>query len=728
VYDEAGNKTQQIDALGRVTRWEYDAMGRQLRRMLPGGQAESMAYDAAGQLVAKTDFNGRTTRYSYDAAGRLASVDYESDADVITTYTASGQRESVTDGQGTTLYSYDARDRLLRVVNPDGSVLRYDYDAAGNRVGLHSAALDQAFVFDALNRLSEVRSQTLGGAQRTVRYGYDDVGNRTTLEQANGVVTTTAFDGRNRLRQLATRTAAGVLLFGASYDLDLSGARTGIGEFDANGPTRSVGYAYDGAKRLIAEAITRPNQATRLTQYVYDAVGNRLSKSEAGVLTTYTVDANDRLTQHTQAGETTLYTYDANGNTTGQAKPGSWTRYDYDQANKLVRTSTSAGSVISTGYDADGIRNSESSNGHASSWLIDANRDYAQTLEAYTDGQLTTVWQYGDELLSQSSVINGGVHERNLHADGMGSVRQASDATDALTDSFEYDAFGNELARTGTTDIDHRYRGEQIDIDTGLYNLRARWYDPGAGRFVSMDTWSGVGDDPISLHRYLYASSDPIEFIDPSGEFSLSQMAVAGLVNASIGMVMDLLSPTQSVTWGGVAKDFAVGVALAPVGGLLSRAFAPILQSLSGPVLRTISALEPLMLRGKPAIEKFLIKLSRVLFNSTKGYPSVQSTLIGRTLKMLYPSLRWEQHHIFIQQSWTRIGGESQIFFDDLAMNEGLRRLGNGGWNLMPIPRALNNFLGRSQEYATPLFASFIYSVAVFGPMQTYQAVSESLE
>ena len=297
------------------------------------------------------------------------------------------------------------------------------------------------------------------------------------------MLTRTSFDVRNRLRQLSTHTAAGVLLLGATYMVDANGARPVIGEFDASGPTREVGYAYDGARRLVAEAITRPGQAPRLSEYVYDAVGNRLSRSEAGVLTTYTVDANDRLLTESTAGDSTVYSYDANGNNIGQARPGGWTRYDYDQANKLVRTSTSAGVVVSTGYDADGIRNRTSGNGHASRWLIDPNRDYAQTLEAYTDGQLGTVWQYGNELLSQSSVIAGGVHERNLHADGMGSVRQASDASGALTDSFEYDAFGNELARTGTTDIDHRYRGEQIDIDTGLYNLRARWYDPSAGRF-----------------------------------------------------------------------------------------------------------------------------------------------------------------------------------------------------------------------------------------------------
>ncbi|MEO8159924.1 MAG: RHS repeat-associated core domain-containing protein [Arenimonas sp.] len=527
VYDEAGNKTGQIDVLGRVTRWEYDAMGRQTRRILPGGQSETMAYDVAGQLVARTDFNGSTTRYSYDAAGRLAGTDYATDADVITTYTASGQRESVTDGQGTTLYQYDAMDRLLRVTAPDGAVISYGYDAAGNRTALHSAALDQRFEFDALNRLVAVHSATLGAAERTVAYGYDAVGNRTTLSQADGAVTSTAFDVRNRLRQLLTRSAAGVLLFGATYEVDLAGARTGIAEVDANGPTRSVGYAYDGVRRLTAEAITRPGQPTHLMEYSYDAVGNRLAKSDRGVVTSYVVDDNDRLITETTAGVTTLYTYDANGNTTGQAKPGEWTRYDFDQANRLVKTTTSAGAVITTGYGAEGVRNRESVGGVTTTWLIDANRDYAQTLEAYTGSALKTVWIYGNELLAQSSVQGGGLHERNLHADGMGSVRQATDYAGQLTDGFEYDAFGNQLARTGSTDIDHQYRGEQVDPNTGFYNLRARWYDPSSGRFTSMDSWMGSSNDPVTLHKYLYASDDPANGMDPSGNVTLSDLGAS---------------------------------------------------------------------------------------------------------------------------------------------------------------------------------------------------------
>jgi len=62
------------------------------------------------------------------------------------------------------------------------------------------------------------------------------------------------------------------------------------------------------------------------------------------------------------------------------------------------------------------------------------------------------------------------------------------------------------------------YRGEQYDSDLGLYYLRARYYNPSTGRFLSRDPLDGQAKDPASLHKYLYASGDPVNLIDPSGK------------------------------------------------------------------------------------------------------------------------------------------------------------------------------------------------------------------
>ena len=62
------------------------------------------------------------------------------------------------------------------------------------------------------------------------------------------------------------------------------------------------------------------------------------------------------------------------------------------------------------------------------------------------------------------------------------------------------------------------YRGEQYDSDLALYYLRARYYNPATGRFMSRDPAEAKLTDPATLHRYLYAGGDPINRVDPMGE------------------------------------------------------------------------------------------------------------------------------------------------------------------------------------------------------------------
>ena len=68
--------------------------------------------------------------------------------------------------------------------------------------------------------------------------------------------------------------------------------------------------------------------------------------------------------------------------------------------------------------------------------------------------------------------------------------------------------------------------GEQYDQDLGLYYLRARYYNPATGRFMSRDPENGKAKDPKTLHKYLYASGDPVNRIDPSGRGDLVELSL----------------------------------------------------------------------------------------------------------------------------------------------------------------------------------------------------------
>ncbi len=122
-----------------------------------------------------------------------------------------------------------------------------------------------------------------------------------------------------------------------------------------------------------------------------------------------------------------------------------------------------------------------------------------------------------------------------------------------IKETVSKDAFGEMIRQSGTTPNEWRYEGEQYDQGSGLYDLRARWMDPGVGRFTSRDTFSGTQTDPISLHPYLYTEDDPVNRTDPSGRDSLSQYHgefllllahVYDSIGQDISQLLNMLTPT----------------------------------------------------------------------------------------------------------------------------------------------------------------------------------------
>lgn len=89
--------------------------------------------------------------------------------------------------------------------------------------------------------------------------------------------------------------------------------------------------------------------------------------------------------------------------------------------------------------------------------------------------------------------------------------------TGVSTDSYAYSAYGALLARTGGSTNAYQFAGEQQDAESGLYYLRARYYEPKVGRFLSRDPIAGDERRPLSLHKYLYAYGNPVNLTDPSG-------------------------------------------------------------------------------------------------------------------------------------------------------------------------------------------------------------------
>jgi RHS repeat-associated protein len=82
---------------------------------------------------------------------------------------------------------------------------------------------------------------------------------------------------------------------------------------------------------------------------------------------------------------------------------------------------------------------------------------------------------------------------------------------------------GETLSSVGSFDTDFGYTGELTD-GTGLINLRARYYDPSTGRFLTKDSWAGDSSTPATLVKWLYANSNPVMYTDPNGRWALNNM------------------------------------------------------------------------------------------------------------------------------------------------------------------------------------------------------------
>ena len=552
-YDQVGNLISQTDANGHTTSFAYDQLGHRIRRTLPLGQVESSAYDATGNLVSRTDFNGKTTTYTYDSANRLLQKTPDSSLHappVTFTYTATGLRTTMMDASGTTSYTYDQLDRLTSKTTTVGT-LSYTYDSAGNILSIKSSnagGASMTYTYDALNRLA-----TVTDVSGSMSYGYDAVGNLNGVTYPSGISTSYSYNTLNRLVQMQSTcsipssscSAPGASIASYAYTLGPAGNRLSVSELSG----RTVQYAYDDLYRLTSESIAGASAQNGAISYQYDKVGNRLQLSStvpaipSGLLN---YDANDRLATDG---------YDSNGNVINEA--GIANSYDFE--NHLLQRGG-----IAIVYDGDGNRVSKTVAGITTSYLIDANNPtgFVQVAEELQNGVVARAYTYGLELLDERQKVGGTPTTSFYGYDGHGSVRFLTNNSGAITDTYDYDAFGNLIASSGSTPNNYLFAGQQFDPDLGLYYLRARYLDTRTGRFWSQDPASGSPFDPESLHRYLYAHDDPVSRIDPSGEQDLVDVV---MTSAIIGTLAGATLGLIACGWGCAARGAAFGF----LGGIL---------------------------------------------------------------------------------------------------------------------------------------------------------------
>jgi RHS repeat-associated protein len=204
------------------------------------------------------------------------------------------------------------------------------------------------------------------------------------------------------------------------------------------------------------------------------------------------------------AGNST-FTYDDAGNTLTETNGSVVTTYTWDYLNRLAQWSKTGHTTQSYVYNADGMRvRVVPSVGTATDFLLDG----IEIAEEIAGAGVTSY--VGPGLISEIS----GTTRTIYHADGLGSTRAMSGSSQVVTESGVYDAYGNAVATYGAAP-NFGYVGQYryYTDSTGLHYLKARYYNPAVGRFLSRDPIGHAGGENL----YAYVSNSPTTAVDPAG-------------------------------------------------------------------------------------------------------------------------------------------------------------------------------------------------------------------
>lgn len=576
-YDSVGNLVTLTNAKGNETHYNYDANGNVVETINSNGIKVSTTYDSMQRPAKTVDAQRKTTSYSYDANSNLVSTILPNLAVETSVYNNMNQKLSFLDSDnGLKKWSYNKIGQPTSFTNTDNSVTGYTYDAAGNlktevRPDTSVATYDYQYnqlvketFADAVNEYAYDANDNLVQEKQgtsVTQYVYDNVGNVTSRGPPTGAGVQYTYTPRNEVASITYPSSKSI-----NYTYDNVGNLLTA----ANADTGSFSYVYDNTNNITTA--TNPNTTKQSYEYTnIDAVNKTIVKAgttslyekaygyseKTGYLSstettiknvpdalaeTYAYDALSRISSvdsdQTTAGK---YSYTNTGNLTnnlgnlqsfnqanqlvttkdstnsydarGNRIAGTDTEYSYNEQNQL--TSITKGSKqVDYSYDTNGLVKTKTVNSDKDDFVWDYQSSVPLLL---SDGDYEYFYGPYNAPIAQREISTGTV--TYLHADALGSVVSATSKTGVQIATYVYTAYG-QLQSKGTTDPTHSktrygFAGEWLDSDTGLYNLRARWYEPSTGGFLSRDPLEQATNE-----AYSYASGNPLAFTDPLGLFT----------------------------------------------------------------------------------------------------------------------------------------------------------------------------------------------------------------
>jgi len=511
--------------------------------------------------------NGLQIKYVYDALDRISEVQYNIgeggafETVYAYTYDAGGRLFSVTDERANevTVYQYDLRGNLLQSVVYDSAEYKnlyqtrveYDekmrvssmyatFDYVGT-TGQKAHQLRQSYTYNFKNQLVVLKlSDNNNRLNGTLEYLYDEYGRRSERS-------TLVYDGDAyafQRREAFTYYAEGDI---GSYRVASYSSRVSSTSYDA----LVYHYTYDANGNITQ--IKDGNNAL-LCRYTYDTMGQMIREDNAVLNKTYVYayDVGGNILSKTTyayttgllgiAQQTKTYTYgdptwgDLLTNWNGYAitydtigNPLQWKGASLTWQGRKLQSYTSTGKALSFTYNADGIRTSKTVNGVTHEYILSGSQI---VMEHWGDNVLMYLYNESGAPIGfgyRNSTYYEGYfdyyfYDTNLQGDIVGLYNESWRCIGTYT----YDAWGNctVTATSGisTTDTNvltninpFRYRGYYYDVETGLYYLQSRYYDPEIGRFINADGQLNLGSHMLGANLFVYCVNNPVNLIDLDG-------------------------------------------------------------------------------------------------------------------------------------------------------------------------------------------------------------------
>ena len=572
--------------------YEYDDRGR-MTSMAVNTRETRFTYDGSGNLETITDPEGYTTTYAYDAAGRVTDVFRPDSSDLSYSYDNNGNMTMVinpsdishgfgfnginrvssyqTPLSGNYSYLYDKDRRLVSTTFPSGKAIIHTYH---NTRLVHTQTPEGSIDYSYLCG-DNVGSIARGG--ESISYEYD--ANLVTRDAISGTLNQALDYTYNNDFRIDTFQYAGAVV---SYTYDDDGLLTGSGNFTIernlqNGLPESISGGplfmdrmYNGygeisdqdvsinGRLLSSWTVTRDNNgrviektetvggATSAYVYGYDTMGRLTTVTRDGIVVeqySYSADGSREYETNSRRGITgrflsysdedhlltsgdAVYQYNLDGFLMMKTEGPNITSYTYSSRGELLSVILPDSTLVEYLHDPLGRRIAKKVDGAITERYLWQGLN--RLLAIYDGaGNLRQRFEYAHGRMP--AAMTQGAATYYLAYDQIGSLRLVADASGNVVKTIEYDSFGNIISDSNPSfAVPFGFAGGLYDRDTGLVRFGYRDYDPDVGRWTAKDPILFAGGD---TDLYGYCLNDPVNLVDPSGQF-------VNLGTAGIGMAI----------------------------------------------------------------------------------------------------------------------------------------------------------------------------------------------